>query len=399
MKKLIVLFSFILLIFSANTVFAASLNLSPASGSYNVGDIINVRIVLSSPDQSANAVSGTLDFPRALLTLSSISKINSLISLWPVEPSFSNANGTAKMEGIMLSGYTGSNGTILILSFKAKAPGNATIKFAASSLLANDGQGSNILTGTGQANFEISPAKEKVAPAPPMSIPTKTPTSQETVIPAVVKVLTPVFTDYSKYLQEGEFLVVKGFADPLTDILITSDSVDVSADGVIHASKTLKSDNSGVFTYVSDRVTNRTYMITAQARNQDSVLSDKSLPIKISVVAPTVTSNNSVPTNIINTFSIIIPIIGLIILLILLMIWGWHHILHYKEHMKRRLVDIKNITAKSFSILDEDVKDEIKIFKKIKALQSLTGEERLFINQFKKDIEAAEQVILNEVKE
>jgi hypothetical protein len=109
--------------------------------------------------------------------------------------------------------------------------------------------------------------------------------------------------------------------------------------------------------------------------------------------------NNSVSTNIVNTFSTIIPIIGLILLLILLMIWGWHHILHYREIMRKRLMEVRDITTKSFGILDEDVKDEIKIFKKIKALESLSSDERLFINQFKKDIEAAEKIILDKVKE
>jgi len=109
--------------------------------------------------------------------------------------------------------------------------------------------------------------------------------------------------------------------------------------------------------------------------------------------------DESVPSNIMNIFSVIIPIIGLIVLLILLMIWGWHHILHYREQMRKKLMETRTVVTKSFGILDEDAKEELKIFKKIKTLQSLTPEERLFINQFKKDIEAAEKTILNEIKE
>jgi len=395
-KEIIFSLFFVSLLFFTHTAFAAELNLSPSSGSYNVGDTINVRVVLSSPAQSANAISGTLDFPRALLTLNSISKSNSIISLWAVEPTYSNANGTANMEGVILNGYQGSNGTILTLSFKAKATGNANLKFTASSILANDGQGTNISTGTGQASFNISKTVEKVTP---VVKPAPEPISPPAVTPTIVTVLTPMFTDYSTNARAGDFLVVKGSADPLNDILITSEGIITSANRVIHESKTVQSDNAGVFTYVSDKAINGLYTITAQARNQNGVFSDKSLPITISVVSPIATSNNSVPTNIINSFSIIIPIIGLIILLILLMIWGWHHILHYREQMHKKLMETRAIVSKSFGILDEDVKDEIKIFKKIKALQSLTSEERLFINQFKKDIEAAERAILNEVKE
>jgi hypothetical protein len=393
--KIIFYFSFVFLLFFAHTTFAASLNLSPSSGSYNVGDIIKVRVVLASPAQSVNAVSGSLTFSKDLLTLTSLSKTNSLVSLWATEPSYSNISGTVNMEGVILNGFTGSNGTILTLSFKAKATGNANIKFTSSSVLANNGQGTDILTGTGQASFNISPAKVKEAPASvPATVATPTPAPE----PIVVKVLTPIFTDYSKDTKESEFFVVKGFAEPITDILIISDGVVASTNEIVHKSETIKSDDNGVFVYVSGRAQGGMYMITAQARNKDSVLSEKTLPIKISVLSLSAVKT-SVPTNIVNTLSLVIPIIGLLILLILLMIWGWHHILNYREYMRKKLMETRNIVSKSFDILGEDVKEEVKIFKKIKALESLTPDERLFINQFKKDIEAAEKTILDKVKE
>ena len=201
MQKLFLFFIFLFLVFFAHTTLAANLNLSPSSGSYNVGDAITVRVVLSSPTQSANAVSGTLDFPRALLTLNSVSKSNSLVNLWAVEPSFSNASGTANMEGIILNGYQGNSGTILTLSFKAKAAGNANLKFTAFSVLANDGQGTNISTGAGQASFNISKAVEKEAPVIEL-----TPEPVSEVVPKIVTVSIPVFIDYSKDVKEGEFL-------------------------------------------------------------------------------------------------------------------------------------------------------------------------------------------------
>ena len=192
--------------------------------------------------------------------------------------------------------------------------------------------------------------------------------------------------------------MVKGTADPLTDILITSDKVAVSTEQVVRQSATVKSDENGMFTYVLDKAESGIYMITAQAQNQDGVESETALPVKISVSSPSLPTN-SISTNIMNTFSILIPIMALIILLILLMIWGWHHILRYREYTRKRLMEARTIVSKSFNILDEDVAEEVKIFKKFKALEPLTKDERLFINQFKKDIEAAEKTILNEIKE
>ncbi len=94
-KKILFILFFVFTVFFTNTAFAASLNLSPSSGSYKVGDTIKVRIVLSSLDQSANAVSGTISYTKELLSLDSISKAGSVVGLWAVEPSYSNSAGTA----------------------------------------------------------------------------------------------------------------------------------------------------------------------------------------------------------------------------------------------------------------------------------------------------------------
>jgi hypothetical protein len=299
-KKSLSLLFFLLsffLVFFARTTFAAGLSFSPLSGSYNVGDTIETRIVLSSSDQSANAVSATISFPKDLLTLSSISKNNSIISLWPTEPSYSNVSGTADMEGIILGGYQGKNGTILLLSFKAKAAGNATIKFTTSSILANDGLGSNILSTTDKASFNITLLKgtTPTAPAASTSVSGTGPTPTESI------------------------------------------------------------------TYPS----------------------------------PT---NNPFFFSIMSMLSVVIPVVGLIILLILLVIWGQYHILRYREHMRKKLAETEYIVSKSFDILGEDVQEEVRVFKKIKAHQPLTDDERSFINQFKKDIEAAEKVIISKMK-
>ena len=389
-------FSLFVLLF-AQTILAADLNLSPSSGTYHVGDTIKVRIVLSTPTQSANAVSGTLSFSKNLLTLNSISKSGSLISLWAVEPSYSNSAGTANMEGVILNGYMGSNGTILTLSFTAKAEGSANLKFTSSSVLANDGAGTSILSNTGQANFSIEKAVEKIATTPkigpekPATV-TTTPAMAE---PVVVKVLTPQFTDYSKDITEGDFIVVKGLADSSVDIIITSDSALTSSDKILHDTVTVKSNDKGTFAYVSDRTSAGVYMITAQARNKDGVESEKNLPIKISVLSPS--SSSSITQNLSNTFSTIIPIIALVVLCVLLLLWAWYKILNYRESLRKKFIGSQAVVSKSFDILDEDVKEEIKIFKKIKMLQPLTTEERTYINQFKKDLDAAERTILDEM--
>jgi hypothetical protein len=139
-----------------NKVFAATINFSPVTSTYSVGDIIKVKVVVSS-DKSINAVSGKVSFPTDLLSLTSLSKSSSIVSLWAQEPSFSNRSGVVSFEGVILNGYIGNSGNILTLVFKAKSTGRASLIFSGVSILANDGNGTDIFSGSlfpGNINLE-----------------------------------------------------------------------------------------------------------------------------------------------------------------------------------------------------------------------------------------------------
>jgi len=146
------------------TAQAASLYFSPSSGSYAVGSALSVSVYVSSADQTMNAASGIVSFPQDKLEVVSLSKSGSIMSLWVQEPAFSNALGTVNFEGIVLNpGFTGSGGKIINITFRVKAVGTANLNFSSGSLLANDGQGTNILTSLGNASFSLGIA-EPAAP-------------------------------------------------------------------------------------------------------------------------------------------------------------------------------------------------------------------------------------------
>ena len=151
---------------------AATLSLSPASGSYAVGSTFSVNVFVGSSDQAANAASGVISYPSDRLTVTSISKTGSIFTLWVQEPSFSNADGSASFEGIILNpGFMGSSGKVLTITFRAKIAGEAAVGFSSGSVLANDGMGTNILTGMHSAQITIESGTEPVenssaAPAP-----------------------------------------------------------------------------------------------------------------------------------------------------------------------------------------------------------------------------------------
>jgi len=156
MGLLLFLLAFTFRVHAAN---GASLSFSPSSGSFDVGSTFSVKVLVSSSDQSMNAVSGVVSFPSDKLSVTSVSKTNSIISLWVQDPSFSNIQGTVNFQGIVLNpGFTGSNGQVVTITFRTTAPGISLLSFLSGSVLANDGSGTNILDpdGLGSVQFAIN---------------------------------------------------------------------------------------------------------------------------------------------------------------------------------------------------------------------------------------------------
>ncbi len=194
---------FLLLATRAAPAEAASLYLAPSSGEHAVGQSFSLTVGVSSPDQAANAVSGTVSFPVDKLEVTAVSKSGSVLGLWVQEPSFSNASGTVNFEGIVLNpGFTGSGGKIISVSFKAKAVGAAAVSLSSGTVLANDGLGTNITTGLGRSTITIK-GKEAVEPpaAPPPAAPPPAPPAPG--VPPALIITSPSHPDSNAWYDKN----------------------------------------------------------------------------------------------------------------------------------------------------------------------------------------------------
>lgn len=162
---IIALFSFVF----PGVTRAATLSLSPIDTTVRAGSTITEVALVSSPTQALNAVSGTIFFPADLLQVVSVSKTNSILSLWVQEPAFSNANGTITFAGVVPNpGYIGTRGTVLSIQFRSRKEGVANVTFtSASEVLANDGNGTNILTATQSATITVTASAQPEPEAAP----------------------------------------------------------------------------------------------------------------------------------------------------------------------------------------------------------------------------------------
>ncbi|PIS22372.1 hypothetical protein COT50_02305, partial [candidate division WWE3 bacterium CG08_land_8_20_14_0_20_41_10] len=150
---------------------SASLYLSPSVGNYTVGNTFLVQIKVNSGGLAINAADSTLIFDPDKLEVASLSKTDSVFSLWVQEPVFSNSLGTINFAGGKPSpGFVGAAGTIINITFKAKIAGTANLTFAAGSVLADDGKGTNILASMGAAAYAL--ASKTITPLLPVEAPT-----------------------------------------------------------------------------------------------------------------------------------------------------------------------------------------------------------------------------------
>lgn len=133
-----------------------SLTFTPSSGSYNVGDTINVTLVENSGTDPADTIDAFVTFPASLLQFIG----DTTVAPFSLNPSGTDtaSGGSVQVTRAQLGTTSTGQQTVSVLSFKVLAAGSATVGFNAgnSKIWAN---GSNVLTSSPSATFTL------VAPA------------------------------------------------------------------------------------------------------------------------------------------------------------------------------------------------------------------------------------------
>jgi len=133
----------------------ASFFLSPGSETFKVGDTFAVELKINTTGVSVNSAQAVIHFPTDMLEVLSLSKDDSIFSLWPEEPVFSNSDGKISFAGGLPHPGFQEIGNIITINFKGKEQGLVHITFGPSKILANDGKGTNILVFLKEAKYFI----------------------------------------------------------------------------------------------------------------------------------------------------------------------------------------------------------------------------------------------------
>ena len=176
----------------------ASFFLAPSVKSYIVGQTFTITLNVSA-DVAVNAVEGSLVYPTDKLEALSVSKTNSIISLWVNEPVISQNSGNVYFAGVILNpGYKGSGAKIFSVNFRVKASGDAFITVANGSVLANDGAGTQVLSSIFGGRYKLEPRIITPAPpAPSVAEPVELPP------PGMLKLSSPTHPDQDKWYADN----------------------------------------------------------------------------------------------------------------------------------------------------------------------------------------------------
>lgn len=154
---------------TTETAEAATLKLTPDTGVYTAGGTFTARVVINTDGKSVNAADGQLSYNPKEISVVSVNRASSIFNLWTLEPTFSNTTGSITFGGGSPSGYKGTNGNIMSITFRALGAGSPKVIFKGGSILAADGLGTNILTSMVGGTYTISaktdtPEPEYIAP-------------------------------------------------------------------------------------------------------------------------------------------------------------------------------------------------------------------------------------------
>lgn len=120
---------------------AATLSFQAEPARIGVGDTVLVTLRLTS-NQPVNAFSGTLRYSGAILVPQAVSDGNSFVNMWITRPTIREPGAPLTFAGITPGGFSGVNGVLFSVVFKASAAGTARVFLDDVDILRNDGAGS-----------------------------------------------------------------------------------------------------------------------------------------------------------------------------------------------------------------------------------------------------------------
>lgn len=139
MNKFIKTFLLLVLIFLAQSVWAADVRLTTLNSEVSLKETFLVDVMVDSKD-SINALEGKLAYPSSALEVKEIRDGGSVINFWLERPA-DNSKGEIPFSGITPGGFSGSNKKVFSIVFQSTKLGEVKLDIQDLKVLLNDGNG------------------------------------------------------------------------------------------------------------------------------------------------------------------------------------------------------------------------------------------------------------------
>jgi hypothetical protein len=157
------------------SVFAAQVTVLPEQKSVIANAEFITEVTINTGDESINAFSGTLVFPKGVVEVKEVRTANSIVNYWVETPE--RKENTITFSGMTPGGYAGSNGLLFSVVFTAAEQGKGTISVKDPLFLKNDGFGTaakiavsnsviEVLAPDVRRNIVIPPLQDTTPPEP-----------------------------------------------------------------------------------------------------------------------------------------------------------------------------------------------------------------------------------------
>lgn len=398
-SKLLIPVFLVALFFAFNQkVEAAILQTKPSQAEVSVGNILNIQITVDTLGKTINNAESLVQFPKDLLEVVSIDKRSSIFSLWVEEPSFSNSTGQITFNGgVPNPGFTGSNGNIVSIIFRAKKTGTASIIFSSSAVRENDGLGTDILSGRFGSQISVIDIKPEPLPVPipqPVEVPSEVDTKIETKPEPIVEPLMQLGIDlYPSKIKVNESIEISGTAPYQYASLQISLK---NTDGLVQT-YSAKSNSYYQFSFISQPIlVEGNYTLWVEMLGDGGEIKLSSQKVNVLVEEPLILEVGSYT---IGLMKILIPAVALLIIFILLVLYGWYKFFNLYRRVKKESYEAEKVLGKSFDILHADLREYITKLRKAEFKRKLTKEEIEFLGKFDDDLTDAEDIVSKEIKD
>ena len=200
----------------------------------------------------------------------------------------------------------------------------------------------------------------------------------------------PTLTDAPNRVLTGDAITIRGTTYPDADVRIFTSYNDAEA-----SERVVRSDNTGSFVAtVTDGARTGKYTVWFQVSDARGATSPLSIKRSVDVSQPYIMLFGGIA---VTYLSIIIPLIGLIVLLVLVLWLGYTFLRGYRIRVRRETAEAYDTVNDEFKALRDDLRKQIGMLERANQSRELTREEMRIFTDLSKKLDRMEEHIEEEI--